>query len=134
MIWYDLNTWSTNIIQVTAYSLVKGATCVNYATFYSKEEKICLGQIIFKVGAKSLYTRFSYVMFIWSTSQIRPCGKCTYSEKRIFALSDLTLILYLQALFKVISYPYINEVCGTLDQGFYIKFSIDLNLRPSIIV
>lgn len=38
-------------------------------------------------------------------------------KKGIFALSDLTLILYLQALFKVISYPYINEVCGTLDQG-----------------
>lgn len=43
---------------VTAYSLVKGAMCGNYAPFYSKEEKICLGQIIVKVGAKSLLHPF----------------------------------------------------------------------------
>lgn len=90
---------------------------MNYAPFYSKEEKICLGQIIFKVGAKSLYTRFHMSCLYEVRAKSGQVESVHTLKKRIFALSDLTLILNLQALFKVISYPYINEVCGTLDHG-----------------
>lgn len=125
------------------HTLVKGATCVNYAPFYSKEEKICLGQIIFKVGAKSLYTRFSYVMFIWSTNQIRPSGKCTYSEKKDFCIVrfdlDSLLASFIQGYFiplykRSMRYIWPRGEKLSSRQGFYIKFSNDLNLRPSIIV
>ena len=102
VIWYDLDTWSTNIIRGHCISFDQRHHVGEVWAWLEQRERRCTpdkdflniillwpSQFTLKIGSRSLHTLYSKALLMWSLSQIGVSRKYICSQKRIFAWSDM---------------------------------------------